>query len=190
MKHQIRLMLIAPCVMLYSCSMFESSSHCNLAQVKSSVEKSYITQVNFNSTSSLKDSKIKAPTTTQATKNIQLEYIQDLDIEDMTRSEATSDADELINAAIERFQDADLICEGVIHHKIESENLEALKQTLGEHYADIIDHDQLNIPVIYAIKHQKNSNEYEVQYTAKNPVHLMQAMWILQSTGTIHKESP
>lgn len=184
MKHQIRLMLIAPCLMLHGCSWFESSSHCNLPQVKSSVEKLYMTQVNFKATSSLKASKEQNTVAHQSSKNIELEYIQDLDIQHITKSEAKSDADELVNAAIERFQGAELICEGTIHHKINAQKIETLKQTLGEHYADIIDHDQLNIPVIYAIQHQKNTNEYQVQYTAKNPVHIMQAMWILQSSNS------
>ena len=169
------------------CSLFNKLD-CNNSQVKQAVEKLYASQVSTQPLSSIEQmqqqfnqnyNQIKVQT--QSTVGINLSAIDKIDPAQLKTANNDATTQALLELMVDRFEGASYICKGTIQQNLPySANLKKPDQD-----QTLIQNGKLNIPVIYAIYHEADSDEFQVQYTPQNPVQLMEAMSILHEAYAV-----
>lgn len=187
MKHLRSLALLLPVFALQSCSLFNSTPNCNNNQVKESVEKLYASQVNPKPMTPMDQMYKKysknydqANVMSQSTIGIELTRTQEINVEQLKNKPTKNDDDELKQATVERFEGAKYICEGTIRQDVSPDIVDGMSKVLGDHVEQMIQNNKLIIPVVYAVHHEDGSDNFDVEYSIKNPLILMQVMMLMQ----------
>lgn len=187
MKSIKYLTLILPMMALQGCSLFNSTPDCNNKQVKESVQKLFASQINPKPMSPMDQMQQRynknydqINVMTQSTIGINLIDIKEINVEELKNKPEKTDSDELMQSIVEQLQGAKYICEGTITQDITLDSAQEIKKEFGENADSFIQNNKLIIPVVYAVNHEDGSERFEVQYSVKNPLSLMQAMLITQ----------
>ena len=193
MKIKIIVSFIAMGSILQGCSFF-NTVNCNNKQVIQAVEKLYASQVDISPLSSL--DKIQqqfnpnyqqTKLVTQSTLGINLTQIKELNPEQIKSNKSTEEAEGMVSVILEQFQGAQYICEGIIQQDIESSVLSKLTEQFSKQDLSLVKDNKLRIPVFYAVHQQDGDEQFQVQYSPKNPMHLMLA--IMLKSGSKEKSS-
>jgi hypothetical protein len=187
MKSIKYLTLILPMMALQGCSLFNNTPDCNNKQVKESVQKLFASQINPKPMSPMDQMQQRynknydqINVMTQSTIGINLIDIKEINVEELKNKPEKTDSDELMESIVEQLQGAKYICEGTITQDIALDSAQEIKKEFGENADSFIQNNKLIIPVVYAVNHEDGSERFEVQYSVKNPLSLMQAMLITQ----------
>ena len=178
---------------LQGCSLF-NQSECDNQQVTDRVKKLYSSQVNISFGSKLnqltQQFNPNANTTTKTIPSIEgitLNKIKRLNLEKLQADKDNQDSQNLIDLITDRFEGAQYICQGVIQQEISTNVLADMTKELSGENSNLIDGNKLNIPVIYALYQLNENQQFEVQYTAQNPLHLMLAIMLQKKQAKMTK---
>jgi len=178
---------------LQGCSLF-NQSECNNQQVTDRVKKLYSSQVNISFGSKLnqltQQFNPNANTTTKTIPSIEgitLTKIKRLNLEKLQADKDNQDSQNLIDLITDRFEGAQYICQGVIQQEISTNVLADMTKELSGENSNVIEGNKLNIPVIYALYQHNGNQQFEVQYTAQNPLHLMLAIMLQKKQAKMTK---
>lgn len=193
MNYKIIFTMLCVGLGLQGCSLF-NQSECNNQQVTDRVKKLYSSQVNISFGSKLnqltQQFNPNANTTTKTIPSIEgitLTKIKRLNLEKLQADKDNQDSQNLIDLITDRFEGAQYICQGVIQQEISTNVLADMTKELLDKDSNVIEGNKLNIPVIYALYQHNGNQQFEVQYTAQNPLHLMLAIMLQKKQAKMTK---
>lgn len=169
---------------LQSCSYFKPSE-CKNPQAIEMVKQLYATQVNGNPLSQLTQWTLKSDTTqiqtNTPTTGIELTDIKQLDLQKLQFDQMNKNSIELATLFSENFENADILCQATLRQEIKAKTLARITQYSTAEYAEIIQDDYLNIPVVYGIYQHEGNQQFDVQYSTKKRLYLVAAMALQKS---------
>ncbi|MCG7220673.1 hypothetical protein [Acinetobacter sp. AG3] len=193
MNYKIIFTMLCVGLGLQGCSLF-NQSECNNQQVTDRVKKLYSSQVNISFGSKLNQltqqfnpNANKTTKTIPSIEGITLTKIKRLNLEKLQADKDNQDSQNLIDLITDRFEGAQYICQGVIQQEISTNVLADMTKELLDKDSNVIEENKLNIPVIYALYQHNGNQQFEVQYTAQNPLHLMLAIMLQKKQAKMTK---
>lgn len=170
---------------LQSCNLFDGTG-CNNKQVVEAVKKLYASQVNIKPLSTIDQMQHQFnPNYNQV--NIQMQSTVGINVSDIkqlntdkSKLENKTESEDFTDIIVERFSDAKYICEGTIQQIIPRSTLDHMPKELSKEELALIENGRVKIPVIYAVHSEDGSDQFEVQYSPKNPAYLMMAIMLQQ----------